>query len=140
MKNNYWKIIISVFIVLVNSYVFLGGFVKNNLTIQGETIRIYRALTTEIKSVNGEYKQYGGQIIRGFKLEVNLENSLNYNKARIFNKIESLGFNLKSVEKSNFYLFCKGKSGVLVAKEPTFQIAYENDMSDCANLLDGAKD
>lgn len=133
MKSNYWKIIIPAFVVLVNSYVFLGGFVKNNFAIQGETRSVYRILTSEITSMNGEYKQYGGQIIHGFKLEINLESSINYNKARIFNKIESLGFNLKSVEKNNFYLFCKGKSGFLIVKEPTFQIVYENDMSDCVN-------
>ncbi|WP_150540090.1 hypothetical protein [Actinobacillus vicugnae] len=136
MKSIYWKLIILFFIAFVNSYIFLGGFAKNSSTIQKETRRIYRILTTEIINMNGEYKQFGGQIIRTFTLEVNWNIPESHNQSRVFNKIESLGFNLKNVEKNNFYLFCKGKSGFLVATSPIFQIEYENDMFDCANLLD----
>ncbi|PJG85967.1 hypothetical protein [Conservatibacter flavescens] len=137
MKKSYFKIIAVIYITLIYSYIFFGGVAKRDLVIQEDTKQVYDALTKEIISMKGEYRQYGGQVIHGFILEISFKNSMDYNEERVFKKIESLGFYLQNVEKNKFYLFCeKNKEhnrGFLVAKESRLKIMYENSMIDCVN-------
>ncbi len=131
MINKYLKFMIVLFIVVINGYLIFGGVTKEQFATQGETRRIYRVLTKEIIDMNGEYKQFGGQVIRGFTLEANFVNSRNYEEARIANKIKALGFNEKYIEKKDLFLFCNGDSGFLVATKPMIIINYEDKQPRC---------
>ncbi|MFA9499544.1 hypothetical protein ACERCG_03730 [Mannheimia sp. E30BD] len=133
MRYSYFKILIPIFILLVNGYVFLSGAATENLEIEGETKHIYRTLTKEIVKMNGEYSHFGGQVIRGFTLEVTFEPSEENNEAVIIRRIEDLGFIFKRMGNNPPYIFCKGESGFLISKKTIFRIDYEKKMASCVN-------
>ncbi|OOR99093.1 hypothetical protein B0188_11210 [[Haemophilus] felis] len=81
--------------------------------------------------MGGVYRQYGGQVIRGFILEISFLDKKSYDLIVLLKRIESFGFELGGGDKNNSYLFCKGNRGFWITKRPKLTIYYENKMSDC---------
>lgn len=132
MRNNkkLFNIIIFIFIIFIISYLIISGGFKTQSLTSKNTRDIYNILTKEITIAGGSYKQFGGQIIRGFILDVNVDNLNNNKLSKFLDKIEQLGFQIRD-NTSEEYLLCKEKEGVYLIRYPFLKIIYDNEMTKC---------
>lgn len=105
------------------------------MDVEKETKKIYKEIENNIHNMNGIITGRRGRITDLFSIDVDFNNSYNYNKMIIFAKLEELKF--EKMEEHSTYdsvVFCRNKSGFVINGDKNLTIDYKYKMFYCFNI------